>query len=67
MTIHKKSMAALFFAVILNYVAQVPYYFHQYYFPHHIAPNWSGVALLVLTLIWFLVGYFRFVDGKRYG
>lgn len=67
MSVHKRSTAALLYVVIANYVAQIPYYLHQYYFPHHAAPNWSGVALLALTLIWFLVGYIRFVRGKRYG
>jgi hypothetical protein len=67
MTINKKYTLVLLCVVLLNYVAQIPYYLHQYYFPHHLAPNWSGVALLVLTLIWFLFGYFRFVNGNRFG
>lgn len=67
MTIHKKSMAVLLCVVLLNYVTQIPYYLHQYYYPYHEAPNWSGAALLALTLIWFLAGYIRFLGGKRYG
>ena len=63
----QKSLAVLFWIVILNYAVQVPYYFHQYYFPRHLAPNWSGTALLAFTLIWFLLGYFRYIGGKRYG
>ena len=62
-----KPLAVLFWVVILNYLAQIPYYVHQYYRPRHLAPNWSGTALLVLTLVWFLLGYFRYIQAKRYG
>lgn len=63
----QKSLTVLFWVVILNYLAQVPYYFHQYYFSRHLAPNWPGAALLAFTLGWFLLGYFRYIRHKRYG
>lgn len=39
-----------------NYLAQIPYYLHLYYFPHGALPSARGVALLGYTLIWFVVG-----------
>lgn len=57
----------LLVAVVLNYLAQIPYYFHQYYIGKHLAPSWPGTVLLLFTLLWFLAGYTRFVTGKKYG
>ena len=54
-------------AVVLNYLAQVPYYIHQYYVGRHIAPSWPGTALLLLTLLWFLAGYIMYVANKKHG
>lgn len=53
--------------VVLNYLAQIPYYIHQYYIGRHIPPSLPGVLLLLLTLLWFLAGYTLFIKGKRYG
>lgn len=39
-----------------NYLAQIPYYLHLYYFPHGALPSARGVALLGFTLIWFVAG-----------
>ncbi|HEU5345658.1 MAG TPA: hypothetical protein VFU60_15030 [Ktedonobacterales bacterium] len=39
-----------------NYLAQIPYYLHLYYFPHGALPSARGVALLGFTLIWFMAG-----------
>lgn len=39
-----------------NYLAQIPYYLHLYYFPHGALPSARGVALLGYTLIWFVMG-----------
>lgn len=63
----KRATVVLLYTVLINYAAQIPYYLHQYYFPYHAQPNWSGVALLALTFVWFLFGYVRYVRGKRYG
>jgi hypothetical protein len=57
----------LLVVVVLNYFAQIPYYFHQYYLGRHLAPSWTGTLLLLFTLLWFLAGYTRFVSGKKYG
>lgn len=54
-------------AVAVNYTAQIPYYLHQYYFPHHQTPSVVGTLLLGLTLSWFIVGYSRYVLEKRDG
>lgn len=56
----------LIIAVALNYLAQIPYYIHQYYIGRHIPPSLPGMMLLLLTLLWFLVGYIRFVRNKKY-
>ena len=53
--------------VALNYAAQVPYYLHQYYLPHHQPPSPVGIVLLGMTLLWFVIGYSRFVMRKSYG
>ena len=57
----------LLVTVTLNYLAQIPYYFHQYYVGRHLAPSWPGTLLLLFTFLWFLAGYTRFVRGKKYG
>ncbi len=63
----KRHLPVLLAAVLLNYAAQIPYYFHQYYFPRRIPPNFVGVALLSATFVWFLAGYGMFIGGKKYG
>ncbi|HZC07681.1 MAG TPA: hypothetical protein VE338_18740 [Ktedonobacterales bacterium] len=50
-----------------NYLAQIPYYLHLYYFPHHVAPSTVGSVLLGGTLVWFLVGYARLLVGSAKG
>lgn len=62
-----KHSLPLLVAVALNYLAQIPYYMHQYYIGRHISPSWPGTLLLLLTLLWFLAGYIRFISGKKYG
>lgn len=57
----------LLIVVGVNYLAQVPYYFHQYYIGRHIMPSWPGVLLLSLTLLWFMAGYASFVKSGPYG
>ncbi len=57
----------LLVTVLLNYAAQVPYYIHQYYAPHHFLPNLYGTALLGITLIWFLAAYKKAASGQRSG
>ena len=54
-------------SVLANYAAQVPYYLHQYWFRGHVPPSWPGVALLAVTLAWFLLAYRRYVRGARFG
>jgi uncharacterized membrane protein len=50
-------MYAILAVVGANYVAQVPYYLHQYYIPHPALPSLAGTAMLLATLIWFLLGW----------
>jgi hypothetical protein len=57
----------LLVVVVINYFAQIPYYFHQYYVGRHLAPSWPGTLLLLFTFLWFLAGYTRFIRGKKYG
>jgi len=51
-------LVVLFWVVIVDYLAQLPYYLVNYYLPHHSAPTISSIVLLGLTLAWFLIGYF---------
>lgn len=60
-------LAVVLAVIVSNYVAQIPYYLHLYYFPRHIAPSPTGVALLGLTLAWFLLGYIGLARGWRAG
>jgi hypothetical protein len=53
--------------VSLNYLAQVVYYLHLYYWPHRLAPNWTGTGLLSATLVWFLAGYILFLRHRPMG
>lgn len=50
-----------------NYLAQIPYYLHVYYFPHGVAPNLGGTLLLGLTLLWFGAGYALLARGRIVG
>jgi hypothetical protein len=60
-------LSIILWATCLNYLAQVPYYFHNSYFPYHIFPSISGILLLGMTLAWFLVGYIGFQKKSRFG
>ncbi len=50
-------MYAILAVVGINYVAQVPYYLHLYYFPHRALPPLVGTMMLLATLVWFLLGW----------
>lgn len=60
-------LGLLFWVVIADYLAQIPYYFVNDYFPRHTAPTLSSVALLGVTLVWFLVGYLGHRAHRRFG
>jgi hypothetical protein len=60
-------LVVLFWVVIVDYLAQVPYYLVNYYLPHRTPPSVSAIVLLSLTLAWFLVGYFAYRAHRRYG
>lgn len=59
-------LAVLFWVVIADYLAQIPYYLVNYYLPHGTAPSVSSILLLGLTLAWFLVGYIA-IRRRRFG
>ena len=50
-------MYAILTVVGANYLAQIPYYLHLYYFPHHALPAPFGTSMLVATFVWFLLGW----------
>ena len=50
-------MYAILVVVAANYLAQIPYYLHLYYFPHHAPPAPFGTSMLVATFVWFLLGW----------
>jgi hypothetical protein len=50
-------MYVILAVVGVNYVAQVPYYLHLYYFPHRALPPLVGTIMLLATLVWFLLGW----------
>lgn len=53
----------LFAAVLLNYLAQIPYNLHLY----GVSLNPRGMLLLGATFLWFLVGMFLFVQRNPFG
>jgi hypothetical protein len=57
----------LLWTTLVNYIAQIPYYLYNDYFPRHALPTASGVVLLGLTLGWFLAGYISYEQNKNYG
>ena len=61
------SLRILWWVTIANYLAQIPYYLYNYYFPYHVAPTLSAMVLLGLTLVWFLTGYYGVQRQKTYG
>lgn len=52
---------------LTNFAAQIPYYLHQYYFPHHILPSPVGVTLMLGVLAWFLIGFYLLAHRKPFG
>ena len=61
-------MYCILVVVGVNYLAQIPYYLHQYYFPYHALPNALGTAMLLVTFVWFLVGWLLLARrGNRFG
>ncbi len=60
---NKASLIPLLLIVACNYVAQIPYSFHQY--NGHVNP--VGSLLILVTLLWFLLGYILIQKHKRMG
>ncbi len=50
-----------------NFLAQVPYYYHQYYARSHRPPTLLGAVLMLFVLAWFLLGYGRLAARKPLG
>jgi hypothetical protein len=61
------SIRILFWVVIANYLAQIPYYLINYYFPSHLLPSPTAIILLGLTLVWFLAGFFAVRRRRAWG
>lgn len=62
----RTGLHVLFAVTALNYLAQIPYYFH-FYGVHHVAPSPVGMLLLALTFALFLAGYVYTLRGHRFG
>jgi hypothetical protein len=61
------SFAILLTITIVNYLALIPYYLYNYYFPYHVLPSLRACILVGLTLVWFLGGYLGFRNKSRLG
>ncbi|MBW4061043.1 hypothetical protein HJC99_00515 [Candidatus Saccharibacteria bacterium] len=57
----------LFAVTMANFVAQIPYYLHQYYLTSHTAPSPLGLVLMGGVLAWFLIGYHGLARYQKYG
>jgi hypothetical protein len=55
--LNRAIMYCILAVVGANYLAQIPYYLHQYYLPRHAQPPVFGTLLLLATLVWFLLGW----------
>jgi len=53
--------------ILLNFLAQVPYYLHLYYFRHHQPPNIVGSLLLGAVFALFVAGYALLAMHKPLG
>jgi len=65
-----KEISSLRFLLLItsfNYLAQVPYYLHNYYVPHHQLPGLRAVGLLGFTLIWFIIGCVAYSKKMKSG
>jgi hypothetical protein len=60
-------LVVVFWVVVADYLAQVPYYLVNYYLPHRTPPSCSAIVLLSVTLAWFFFGYFAFRAHGPYG
>lgn len=63
----RPSLPWLLIFTLLNFAAQIPYYLYLYYFPRHLSPGMRSIALMSVTLGWFLVGYIGTVKKSRLG
>ncbi|HEX6543106.1 MAG TPA: hypothetical protein VF040_15225 [Ktedonobacterales bacterium] len=61
------AMYSILVVVGINYLAQIPYYLHLYYFPHRMPPPLVGTSLMVVTFVWFLLGWMLLARGRRAG
>src|SRR6185312_6553829 len=53
--------------ILLNFIAQIPYYLHLYYFRHHQPPNIVGSLLLGAVFALFVAGYALLAMHKPLG
>lgn len=63
----KTFLKILLVTVLINYVAQLPYYWHQYYTTSRFLPSLFGTVLLGITLTWFIVAYQKLAKGRKAG
>lgn len=64
---NRKLLWLLFWIVAANYIAQIPYYLHQYYSPHHLFPDVIGSILLISTLLWFIMAFRLLYRSSKLG
>ena len=63
----KRFLNIVFWIVIANFIAQFPYYIHQYYLAIRLAPSFIGSFLLIAVLVWFLLGWNGLRRNKVWG
>ncbi|HEX9013264.1 MAG TPA: hypothetical protein VF813_07100, partial [Anaerolineaceae bacterium] len=54
---------ALLSLILLNFLAQVPYYFHLYYRPGDVAPYLRSFAIMGAVFAWFLAAVLLYLRG----
>lgn len=61
-------MYCILVVVGANYLAQIPYYLYPDYLPHRALPPLFGASLLLVTFVWFLLGWLLLARrGSRAG
>ena len=61
------NLKPLIVITLANYAAQIPYYLHNDYTPHHMLPGIRALVLMTGTLAWFALGLAGYQRRLRWG
>lgn len=61
------NLKPLIVITLANYAAQIPYYLHNDYTPHHMLPGIRAIVLMAGTLAFFALGLEGYQRRRRWG